>query len=101
MSEYNTHLSVHVTGSDVAPNGEIKLADATYEGDTAFCVVIDRKSSAVKGCCLGTYNIDVIRTIIEQLITQLGKNETMLAILDALEGRGASASFMEDLLNEE
>lgn len=89
MPQYDTSLSVHVTGSDLQPNGEIRLADATYTGDTAFCIIIDRKNRAVKGCCLGTYNIDVIRTIIEQLMHQCGEAATMIAIWDVLKGPGA------------
>ena len=101
MPQYDTSLSVHVTGSDLQPNGEIRLADATYTGDTAFCIIIDREHSAVKGCCLGTYNIDVIRTVIEQLIQQCGQTETMMAIWDVLKGPGASLNFLEELLDEE
>ena len=101
MPQYDTSLSVHVTGSDLQPNGEIRLAEATYTGDTAFCIIIDREHSAVKGCCLGTYNIDVIRTIIEQLIESCGEANTMLAIMDILQGAGASADFLEGLVNEE
>ena len=101
MPQYDTSLSVHVTGSDLQPNGEIRLADATYTGDTAFCIIIDREHSAVKGCCLGTYNIDVIRTIIEQLIQQCGQTETMMAIWDVLKGLGASLNFLEELPDEE
>lgn len=101
MPQYDTSLSVHVTGSDLQPNGEIRLADATYTGDTAFCIIIDREHSAVKGCCLGTYNIDVIRTVIEQLIQQCGQTETMMAIWDVLKGPGASLNFLEELPDED
>lgn len=101
MPQYDTSLSVHVTGSDLQPNGEIRLADATYTGDTAFCIIIDREHSAVKGCCLGTYNIDVIRTVIEQLIQQCGQTETVMAIWEVLKGPGASLNFLEELPDEE
>ena len=100
MPQYDTNLSVHVTGSDLQPNGEIRLADATYTGDTAFCIIIDREHRAVKGCLLGTYNIDVIRTVIEQLIQKCGETETVMAIWDVLKGPGAALDFLGGIVNE-
>lgn len=93
-----TNISVHVTGTDVHENGSVDVANATYTGDSAFCVVFDRKQHQMTGCILGNFGIDAIRDTINEIIEACGKEQAILGIYEALEGPGSALKYFFDLM---